>query len=355
MYSQEVFMKYRYLGESGLLVSRICLGTMTFGNREWGCDQDAATKITRRFVEAGGNFIDTADLYSAGVSEEMLKNAIDGMSRDDLVIATKCWFPTGTGINARGLSRKHIIEACEASLKRLNLDYIDLYQIHGPDPTTPIEETMRALDDLVRAGKVRYVGCSNLYGWQIVKANAVADSMGLTRFISAQHLYNLVRRDIEREILPACDDQGMGMICWSPLASGLLTGKYRGQETPAGGTRFGVQAKLYLPRYWWDESLALVERVVETAEKHGKTPAQVALAWLLADDRVTAPIVGARSVKQIEDNLVAGDWELPAEDVEKLTEAMPIKHGYPKEWMDSTFPGTFGKAEAKPRHEVRLP
>ena len=348
-------MKYRYLGRSGLLVSRICLGTMTFGNKEWGCDQDASTAIVDAFLDAGGNFIDTADLYSAGVSEEMLGRALVGKKREDLVIATKCWFPTGDTPNARGLSRKHIFEAFDASLKRMGLDYVDLYQIHGPDPYTPIEETMKALTDLVRTGRVRYVGCSNLYSWQIVKANMVADAMGGERFISAQHLYNLVRRDIEREILPACDDQGMGMICWSPLASGLLTGKYRGQSQPDPNSRHGKNAKAYVSRYWWDEALKLVDTVVEVADQVGRTPTQVALAWLLGDDRVTAPIVGARSAEQIVDSLGAGEFDLPAEVRDRLTNAMPLQLGYPKDWMEGSFPGTFKHAENDPRHTQKLP
>jgi 1-deoxyxylulose-5-phosphate synthase len=348
-------MKYRYLGNSGLLVSRICLGTMTFGNEEWGCDQAESTRITRAFVEGGGNFIDTADLYTAGVSERMLGEAIRELKRDDLVVATKCWFPTGDGVNARGLSRKHIFEACEASLRRLGTEYIDLYQVHGPDPHTPVEETMRALDDLVRAGKVRYLGCSNLYAWQIVKTNGVAERLGLERFIAAQHLYNLVRRDVEREILPACEDQGLGIICWSPLASGLLTGKYRGHAKPPDESRFGIQASIYLPRYWWDESLRVVDGLVECAAQQEKTPAQVALAWLLRDKRVSSVIVGARRVEQIRENLAAGDWDLPDEAWKRLTEAMPLKQGYPKDWMDFTFPGTFGRAEFTPRHTERLP
>ena len=348
-------MKYRYLGRSGLLVSRICLGTMTFGNTEWGCDQKTSSRIVDAFIDAGGNFIDTADLYSAGVSEEMLGKAIQGKPRDELVIATKCWFPTGDTPNARGLSRKHIEEACEASLERLGLDYVDLYQIHGPDPYTPIEETMDALAGLVQSGKVRYVGCSNLYGWQMVKANMVGEQLGGLRFISAQHLYNLVRRDIEREILPACDDQGMGMICWSPLASGMLTGKYRGQDSPDPESRFGRNAAVYLSRYWWDEARALVEEVVQVADEVGKNPAQVSLAWLLADRRVTAPIVGARTVDQVLDNLAAGDFDLPAELRDRLTQKMPLRHGYPKDWMDGTFPNTFRHAEFEPDHVQRLP
>ena len=348
-------MKYRYLGKSGLLVSRVCLGTMTFGNAEWGCDQSAATGIVNAFLDAGGNFIDTADLYSAGVSEEMLGKAIADKRRDELVIATKCWFPTGDTANARGLSRKHIEEACEASLERLGTDYVDLYQIHGPDPYTPIEETMDALAGLVQSGKVRYLGCSNLYGWQIVKANMVSEQLGGARFVAAQHLYNLVRRDVEREILPACDDQGMGMICWSPLASGMLTGKYQGQSEPDPNTRFGKNARVYLPRYWWDEARALVDEVVLVAREFDRTPAQVSLAWLLGDRRVTAPIVGARTAEQIAENLVAGDFDLPPEARARLTDKMPIAHGYPKDWMDNSFPNTFRHAEFVPDHAQRLP
>ena len=348
-------MKYRYLGESGLLVSRICLGTMTFGNADWGCDQKTSSRIVDMFVDAGGTFIDTADIYSGGVSEEMLGTAIKGKKRDDLVIASKCWFPSGDAPSARGLSRKHINEACDASLERMGTDYIDLYQIHGPDPYTPIEETMDALASLVESGKVRYIGCSNLYGWQIVKANAASAASGGPAFISAQHLYNLLRRDIEREILPACDDQGMGMICWSPLASGMLTGKYRGKDEPDPESRFGKNARVYLPRYWWEESLELVDEVVAVAEELGKTPAQVSLAWLLGDRRVSAPIVGARTPEQLEDNLVAGDFDLPADARDRLTEKMPLPLGYPKDWMANQFPNTFRFAEFEPRHAERLP
>lgn len=347
-------MKYRYLGNSGLLVSRVCLGTMTFGNTEWGCDQSAATGIVNAFIDAGGTFIDTADMYSDGRSEEMLGAAIADKQRDDLVIATKCWFPRGEGPNARGLSRKHILEACDASLTRLGIDTIDLYQIHGPDPYTPIEETMGALSDLVKEGKVRYIGCSNLYAWQIAKYTLVSAHHGGAPFISAQHLYNLIRRDIEREILPACEDLGLGMVCWSPLASGMLTGKYRGQESPTAESRFG-KMEFYLRRYWWKESLVLVDEVVRMAGELGKTPSQIALAWLLGDRRVTAPIVGARTVDQIVENLDAGDFDLPAELRGRLTDLMPLNHGYPREWTEINFPPTFGRSEFDPRHATRLP
>ncbi len=348
-------MKYRYLGNSGLLVSRVCLGTMTFGNSAWGCDEATSRDIVKTFFDAGGTFIDTADMYSGGDSEKILGKAIADLPRRELIIATKCWFPVGDGPNDRGLSHKHILDACDASLERMGTDYIDLYQIHGPDPYTPVEETLQALSDLVRSGKVRYVGCSNLYGWQIVKMNSLAEQSGAPKLISAQHLYNLVRRDIEREILPACEDQGLGMIPWSPLASGMLTGKYQGQEKPDEATRLGKNAAVYLPRYWHDESLALVDRVVETAGELDKTPAQVALAWLLGDRRVTAPIVGARTVEQIRDNLVVGDWDLPEDVRDRLTAAMPLPLGYPKDWMDNTFKNTFRHAEFDPTHKTNLP
>ena len=347
-------MKYRYLGRSGLLVSRICLGTMTFGNKEWGCDQETSSAIVRRFVEGGGNFIDTADVYSGGESERMLGKALKEHKRDDLIIATKCWFPVGSATTARGLSRKHIVESCEASLRRMNVETIDLYQFHGPDPYTPVEESLRAADDLISAGKIRYLGCSNFYAWQIAKVNGIAALKDYEPLVSAQHLYNLLRRDIEREILPACDDQGLGMICWSPLAAGMLTGKYRDQSQPDAQSRMGIQASITMPRYWFDEALKLIDLVVETAAKLDRTPSQVALSWLLGDRRVTAAIVGARRVEQIAENLVAGDFDLPADIRRELTDAMPLNLGYPHEWMALTFPNTFGKAEFEPPHTARL-
>jgi aryl-alcohol dehydrogenase-like predicted oxidoreductase len=348
-------MKYRYLGRSGLLVSRLCLGTMTFGNAEWGCDQATSSAIVKRFIGGGGNFIDTADGYSGGASEKMLGVALKDHIRDDLVIATKCWFPSGGAVTSRGLSRKHIVESCEKSLKRLGLDYVDLYQFHGPDPYTPLEESLRAADDLIRAGKIRYLGCSNFYAWQISRTNGIAALKNYESMISAQHLYNLVRRDIEREILPACDAEGLGMICWSPLAAGMLSGKYRNQEKPDEQSRIGIQAAIALPRYWFEDSLRLIDLLVETASELGKTPSQVALSWLLGDQRVTAAIIGVRREEQVAENLVAGDLDLPVDVRQRLTDAMPLKLGYPYEWMATNMPGTFGKAEAEPTHAMRLP
>jgi aryl-alcohol dehydrogenase-like predicted oxidoreductase len=348
-------MKYRYLGRSGLLVSRLCLGTMTFGNGQWGCDQEGASAIVRRFIEGGGNFIDTADGYSGGDSERMLGVALRDYERENLVIATKCWFPTGSAVTARGLSRKHIIDACERSLKRLGLDHIDLYQFHGPDPYTPIDESLRAADDLVRAGKVRYVGCSNFYGWQIAKANVLADARGYEKLISAQHLYNLIRRDVEREILPAAEDAGVGMICWSPLAAGMLSGKYRNQSVPDAQSRIGIQAGVAMPRYWFDNAFRLIDLVVEVADRLGHTPSQVALSWLFGDRRVTAAIIGARNAEQVGENLAAGDIDLPSEVQDELSKALPLPLGYPFEWTENNLKATFGRAEFDPTHQVRLP
>ena len=348
-------MKYRYLGRSGLLVSRICLGTMTFGNKEWGCDQETSSAIVRRFIKAGGNFIDTADAYSGGESEKMLGEALKEYQRDSLAIASKCWFANAPAVTARGLSRKHIVESCEASLKRMNVDYIDLYQFHGPDPYTLVEESLRAVDDLISAGKIRYLGCSNYYAWQIAKTNGIAALKDYEPLISAQHLYNLLRRDIEREILPACEDQGLGMICWSPLAAGMLTGKYRDQSQPDAQSRIGIQASITMPRYWFEGALKLIDLVVEVAGKLDHTPSQVALAWLLGDHRVTAAIVGARRVDQIEENLVAGDFDLPVDVRQQLTNAMPLNLGYPYEWKETNYPNTFGKGEFEPPHAMRQP
>lgn len=343
-------MKYRYLGRSGLLVSRICLGTMTFGMKNWGCDQQQASRIVDAYITAGGNFIDTADMYSAGVSEEMVGKALISHRRDDLVLATKAWFRMGDGANACGSSRKHILEAVDASLRRLGTDYIDLYQVHGPDWFTPLEETMRTLDDLVRQGKVRYIGCSNYFAWQMVKANAIADRMNLERFVSAQHMYNLIRRDIEREILPACADQGLGMLCWSPLASGFLSGKYRrGADIPEG-SRISFRQNVDIPRYFHDHAFDTIETLLELGEITQKPPSQLASAWLLQDRRVAAVIAGPRTVAQIEDVLAIADWEMEPEHWERLEKVSAFKHGYPLEWIDQNYQNIGGMEEFSPAH-----
>jgi len=304
-------MKYRHLGNSGLLVSRICLGTMTFGMKGWGCDQATSKEITNRFIDAGGNFIDTADIYSAGVSEEFVGSAIADHERDDLVIATKCWFRLGT-------------------------DYLDLYQLHGPDPYTPMEETMGAMDQLVSSGKVRYIGCSNYYGWQIVKANAIAQQHGWSKLISGQHLYNLLRRDVEREILPACQDQGLGLMCWGPLASGLLTGKYDASKGPEKNSRIGLRADIDVPRYWSENSFKIIDAVKAVARETEKSPAQVAFSWLLFDRRVASVIMGSRTVEQAVEGIVSGEWDLSAEHHLHLSNVVPFNHGYPHDWIQTS-------------------
>jgi aryl-alcohol dehydrogenase-like predicted oxidoreductase len=249
--------------------------------------------------------------------------------------------------NAKGLSRKHIVEACEASLKRMGTDYIDLYQIHGPDPFTPFEETMRALDDLVRQGKVRYVGCSNLHAWQILKANGISALQHLEKLSCGQYLHNLIIRDVEREILPACEDQGMGFIAWSPLGSGILTGKYTKKDKPDEGTRISLTAQFSVPRYWHERSFEIVDEMMEISKKSGKSSAQIALSWLLYDSRVTSVIIGARKIEQVRDNLVAGDWDMPEELWERLNKVAQFDHGYPRSWMNVVYPNTFGEEEFK--------
>jgi len=326
---------------------------MTFGMKDWGCDYAMSEEITNSFVHAGGNFIDTADMYSNGVSEEFVGKAIGSYRRDDLVIATKCWFRTGTTPNNKGLSRKHIMEAANASLARLRTDYIDLYQMHGPDPHTPIEESMRAMDDLVRSGKVRYIGCSNFYGWQIVKANAAAQAGGLSRLISGQHLYNLLRRDVEREILPACSDQGLGLMCWSPLASGLLTGKYDFNVGPEKNSRIGIRSDIDMPRYWNENSFRIIDEVKAVAKEFGKMPAQVALSWLLADQRVSSVIIGARKCEQLSEGMQAADWDLPPEQFARLANVVPFSYGYPHEWIEITKTNTQHVQVTLPRREGR--
>lgn len=326
-------MKYRHLGNSGLTVSRVCLGTMTFGQEDWGCDAVTSKAVLNAFIDAGGTFIDTADAYAGGRSEQILGSLIAEHRREALVIATKGFFRQGPTSNDRGLSKKHILDACHASLRRLATDHIDLYQIHGPDPRTPLEETMRALEDLVRAGKVRYLGCSNLFAWQIMKANGIADRAGWTRFCSGQYLYNLITRDIEREILPACADQGVGVICWSPLAAGLLTGKYRKAPAPEEGTRMALRAKFDVKRFWHERGFRVAEEVSAVANEIGHTPHAVALAWLLGDRRISSVVVGARNPEQIRQNAAAGDLDLDPAIHRRLDDVAAFEPGYPTSWV----------------------
>ncbi|MCL5019648.1 MAG: aldo/keto reductase [Patescibacteria group bacterium] len=337
-------MKYRYLGKSGLKVSRVCLGTMTFGEPEWGCGEETSLKIIDKYLDMGGNFIDTADAYNKGVSEEHVGKGLKGRRRQ-VILATKVFFPVMEGPNGRSLSRKHIIDSCEASLKRLNTDYIDLYQAHGPDLHTPLEETLRAFDDLVTQGKVRYLGCSNYHAWQIMKACAISKRDGFERYISAQHLYNLMFRDVEREVIPVCEDQGLGMIPWSPLAGGMLSGKYKRADIPPEGSRIAIRAKYDQKRYWNERGFTITEAVVKTAQETGHTPAQVALSWLLHNKQVSSVIVGVRDPSGLNDTMVSGDWDVPEEQWKELDNVAFFDHGYPQSWQDMMYPQMYGDIE----------
>jgi aryl-alcohol dehydrogenase-like predicted oxidoreductase len=315
-------MDYRFLGRTGLKVSELCLGAMTFGRET---TEEISHQILDRFVEAGGTFIDTADVYTRGASEEILGRWLKGQPRDDLVIATKVRFPMGEGPNDAGLSRKHILTGVEASLRRLGTDYIDLYQVHCWDETSPLEETLSALDSLVQSGKVRYLGASNYAGWQLQKAIDLSRHRGWERFVSLQPLYNLLDRDIELELLPVCQNEGLGIICWSPLRGGWLTGRYRrGMAAPPEGSRVQAATEQGWSEAWEvydnEHTWSVLDELQSVAEETGKTPPQVALNWLLQRPGVTAPIVGARTLEHLESNLGAAGWKLDSEQMERLNQ-----------------------------------
>ncbi len=315
-------MKYVNLGSTGLRVSRICLGMMSFGNdseRAWVLDEDAAEPIVKSAVEGGITFFDTADTYSGGASEVATGRLLPKfLGRDEFVLATKVFMPMGKGQNDRGLSRKHIMSAIDASLRRLGTDYVDLYQIHRWDYHTPIEETIQALHDVVRAGKARYIGASSMHAWQFAKAQYTADAHGWTRFVSKQNHYNLVYREEEREMIPQCIDQGVGVIPWSPLARGVLAGNRTrdGQRHTirSGSDPFGETL------YKNPSDFDVVDRCAEVAGERGVPSAQVALAWLLHRPGVTAPIVGATKPGHLEDALAAENLSLSAEELQRLEE-----------------------------------
>jgi aryl-alcohol dehydrogenase-like predicted oxidoreductase len=308
------------LGSSGLKVSRICLGMMSYGDpalRKWALGEDAAEPIVRRAVDGGVTFFDTADVYSQGVSEEITGRLLPKFfaRRDDYVLATKVCMPMGDGPNDRGLSRKHILAGIDDSLRRLGTDHVDLYQIHRWDYGTPIEETMEALHDVVKSGKARYIGASSMYAWQFAKAQHVAETRGWTKFVSMQNHYNLVYREEEREMMPLCIDQGVGVIPWSPLARGLLAG-----NRERGGERKTVRAQndAFGDGLYTDADFDVVDVVREVAGERGVPAAQVALAWLLGRPGVTAPIVGATKLTHMEDAIAAEGLELDEKEVARL-------------------------------------
>jgi aryl-alcohol dehydrogenase-like predicted oxidoreductase len=315
-------MQYVNLGATGLRVSRVCLGMMSFGNdsdRPWVLDEDAAEPIVRAAVEGGITFFDTADTYSGGASEVATGRLISKLlTRDEVVVATKVFMPMTPGENGGGLSRKHVLSAIDASLERLGMDHVDLYQIHRWDPRTPIEETMEALHDIVRSGKARYIGASSMFAWQLAKAQHAAECHGWTRFVSMQNHYNLIYREEEREMIPQCLDQGVGVIPWSPLARGVLAGN----RTRAGEKRTTRSGSDPFADYLYDQptDFDVVDRVAEVARERGVPPAQVALAWLLHRPGVTAPIVGATKPAHLEDALAAEELSLSAEEIARLEE-----------------------------------
>lgn len=316
-------MEYTRLGKSGLKVSRICLGMMSYGTPAWRpyiLDEAESRPFVQRALELGINFFDTADMYSMGVSEEITGRLLKEFARrEEVVIATKVYFKMNTSPNGGGLSRKHIMDAVDASLRRLGTDYIDLYQIHRWDYETPIEETLQALDDVVRAGKVRYLGASSMFAWQFAKALWTADQHHWTRFATMQNHYNLVYREEEREMLPLCRDQGVGVIPWSPLARGFLAGNRR---RTGGGETVRAQTDDYAAQmYFRDSDFEIVERVIAVAEQRGHAPAQIALAWLLHQPGVTAPIIGASKMRHLEDAVTAVDIQLSTAELTYLSEA----------------------------------
>jgi len=316
-------MEYRQLGRSGLRISCLTLGTMTFGGRAQfasvgNTGLDGARRQIDMALDAGVNLIDTADIYSIGASEEIVGQALNGR-RDRVLLATKARFSMGPGANDAGLSRAHLIDACEASLRRLQTDHIDLYQVHEWDGQTPLEETLAALEHLLQSGKVRYVGCSNFAGWQVMKALGIAHRTGLPAFASQQIYLSLQERSAEYEIVPSAVDQGLGLLIWSPLAGGLLTGKYRrGQPPPAGARHASEWSEP--PIYDEGKLYDTIEAVVEIAEARDVSPAQVALAWLLGRPGITTVIVGARTDEQLADNLAAADLELTPGEQMRLEE-----------------------------------
>ncbi len=326
-------MRYRQLGNTGMFVSEICLGTMTFGGKGSFYEQVGkvgqkdVTAIVARTLEAGVNFIDTADVYSMGLSEELLGQALKdvGVRRSDVVIATKGFGRLGAGPNEAGASRGHLMDTVEESLKRLKTDHIDLYQIHGQDIVTPVEETMRALDDMVRRGMVRYVGCSNWQAWKIMQAQGIADKRGWARLETVQAYYSLVGRGLEREVVPAIEDQKMGLMVWSPLAGGILSGKFGPNSTPEGARR----ATFDFPPVDRERAWPIVDAMREIGKPKGVSPARVALAWVLSKPFVTSVIIGVKTLEQLDDNLAAPELTLMPDEIKRLDDLSALTPEFP--------------------------
>lgn len=330
-------MRYHSLGKTGLFVSQLCLGTMTFGGTDgiWAkmgtLGQGDAERLIGQAFEEGINFIDTADVYAGGRSEEITGQALKNLKipRDNVVLATKVFGETGSGVNQRGNSRSHILDAIKGSLRRLQVDHIDLYQLHGFDPATPIEETLRALDQLVRHGHVRYVGVSNWAAWQIAKALGIAERLGLARFDSLQAYYSVAGRDLERELMPMLRSEGLGLMVWSPLAGGLLSGKYERDQQPEAGSR---RADFDFPPVDKPRAWHCIDVMRPIAQAHGVSVAQIALAWLLHQPQVTSVIIGAKRLDQLTDNIAATKVVLSAAQRKQIDDASALMPEYPG-WM----------------------
>ena len=327
-------MKYRYLGNSGLAVSNICIGTMTFGQEDWGSSSKVSKEILDAFIDLGGNFIDTSNHYTEGCSERIIGEWLKSKNRDQIVLSTKCGFKTGTDLNSRGLSYKNIITSCESSLKRLQTDYIDVFNIYAVDPQTPIEETLHALNQLFIQGKIRYYGISNFPAWQITRFSLTSKINNILKPIAGQYLYNLLKRDVETEIIPALNDSKIGMVCWSPLSGGMLTGKYDSPEYIPEDTRLSIRTDISTGRYksWFEKSSHIIKELKEISNNEGVNVSTVALSWLLKNERVSSLIVGARNVKQLKENCIASEWLLNNANFEKLNELSKIDNGYPNNW-----------------------
>jgi aryl-alcohol dehydrogenase-like predicted oxidoreductase len=332
-------MKYNLLGNTGLKVSELCLGTMTFGGKGWAkvigsLDQQTVDHIVKRSIDAGINFIDTANVYSEGLSEELTGQSIRnlGLHRDDLVIATKVRGAMGQGPNDSGLTRKHILRQVEASLQRLKIDYIDLYQIHSFDPLTPWQETLWTLDDLVKSGKVRYIGASNLAAWQLMRALDFAAYTRVAPFVTLQAYYTIAGRDLERELVPLLLDQQVGLLVWSPLAGGLLSGKYKREGKEEGARR----SQFDFPPVDKERAFKILDVLHPMAAAKGASVAQLALAWLLHQPVVTSVIIGANKIEQLEDNLKSVDIQFTPEELQKLEEISKLPPEYPGWMLDFT-------------------
>ena len=343
-------MKYRYLGKSGLAVSELTLGTMTFGAGAWGCDEKESHRIMVTYVEAGGNMLDCADVYAKGESERIIGTFLPTIKRDDVLIASKCNFPFDSSPNGVGSSRKHIFTSVEASLRRLNTDYIDIYYLHRPDPTVPADEVMETLDILKQQGKVLYSACSNLPAWRVVLDSMEAKARRSSGFVCGQYMYNLIDRTSEQEIIPALINQGSGVLCWSPLAGGLLTGKYSKVKDVPKNSRFDYRKNLDVPRFWTGKGKQIADDLQALAESLGISSTHLALAWLLDKPYVSSVILGVKSVEQLKDTMRAADIALTDEARSALEKISLPDKSYLWSFNDQTnkqfaeraigFPGT---------------